>query len=315
MGAVVTFDLNEFLKGSERPVPPETLYKYLAPNLVKFVLEDGTAKFTQMANTNDMFEVRQTFERITGPRFRTLLDHQVTGFLDKKKLDKKFSEHLEKAAGKKLSRQMRRKALATGRKEHIFDQFKAEMKTQTDRLEAYMGREEATEQFIEMFGKDMLCFSLSERFDIPNLWGLYAESNSGFVIGFNADADWFKNKKDTSKTRLHKVQYFDGFNAEILDNPDVAFGSKTTTWSYEQEWRMYCGLDDIEITYPANPDPIYLITFPPEIVTSIIVGARARQDTIDGILRVAASKYPHAILLKAVPNRRTASYELEPLAV
>ena len=50
----------------QRPVPPPTLYKYVIPDRVD-VLKSASIRFTPPLNTNDIFEVRQTFDLIAGP--------------------------------------------------------------------------------------------------------------------------------------------------------------------------------------------------------------------------------------------------------
>ncbi|MEY9531149.1 DUF2971 domain-containing protein [Sinorhizobium fredii] len=258
--------------------PPATLFKYLAPERSIDVLEYGTAKFTQMANTNDIFEVRKTFERIAGPRFIELIEGLKSEIVSKKSLDLKLDEKLKNHPDVKLSRHLRRKAKKIAIKDGLYKRLSSEINNQAELFTQHMNSEEASEMFLDMVGKDMLCFSLSESYDIAPMWAHYADNQKGFVIAFKTDHSWFKNRNDYSKTRLHKVTYFDGIVDEFLENPEAAFGSKTTHWSYEREWRMYCGMKDIEKTIPSTPDPIHLVTFPPDLVESIIIGARASRD-------------------------------------
>lgn len=187
------------------------------------------------------------------------------------------------------------------------------MNDHVEMFTSYMASEDAGEMFLEMYGRDMLCFSLSESYQIPPMWTHYADGQAGFVIEFSTDHPWFKSKTEPYKSRLHKVTYFDGIVDEILSDPESAFGSKTTHWAYEREWRLYCGMKDIVTTIPFTPDPIYLIDFPPDVVCSIIVGSRATDETITAIHRIATGKYPSALLWKAVPNNRTATFDLAPL--
>ncbi|WP_172717247.1 hypothetical protein [Neorhizobium sp. T6_25] len=75
--------------------PPASLYKYLAPERITDVLETATFKFTRMANTNDIFEVRKTFERIAGPRFKELMLTKYSQIISKKNIEDRFLEKLE----------------------------------------------------------------------------------------------------------------------------------------------------------------------------------------------------------------------------
>ncbi|WP_105431057.1 DUF2971 domain-containing protein [Neorhizobium sp. T6_25] len=204
-------------------------------------------------------------------------------------------------------------AIAGFYKEGIDKQFRDGMASALNLFEDYVNTDLVREQFLQMFGNDMLCFSLSEEFGILPMWAFYAGNHSGIVIEVSTESSWFKNKDDISKTRLHKVHYIDGVFDEILDNPQAAFGSKTTVWSYEKEWRMYCGPNDIEKTISASPDPIHLIGFPSDVVKSVIVGFRASDDVIAGVRRVVNKNYPHAGIFLAAPNNKTSAIEISPI--
>lgn len=93
----------------DRPRPPTSLYKYLSADRVDDVLRFGSAKFTPLANTNDIFEVRKTFERFAGPRFRDLLNREKEKVRKGETLERRFEEHLRDNQGH-LSRHVRRRA-------------------------------------------------------------------------------------------------------------------------------------------------------------------------------------------------------------
>lgn len=296
--------------GSPRETPPSSLYKYLAPERVEDTLKAGNFKFTQMANTNDIFEVRKTFKRIAGPRFYQMIADMQSEMSSKEKLEARLVETLAKRMGRKPSRSERRTALAAFYREGMDKQFREQLAKGASDFAKHLNSEEAHDMLMEMFGKDMLCFSLSEGYGISPMWTHYAGTHSGFVIEVATDHEWFKNKDDKSKSRLHKVVYADGIMEELLENPEATFGSKTTDWSYEKEWRMYCGPKDIEKTIAAQPDPIHLIAFPPNLIKSVIVGSRASLETIEHIKSVVGRGYPHASVLKAVPNGNTSLMDL-----
>lgn len=95
-------------------------------------------------------------------------------------------------------------------------------------------------------------FSLSERFDVSSMWGLYADNNRGFCIEYDfskvTDKDILKN--------LRQVKYIDERTA--LSYKDLFIGSllsqdpktnmtelleeqiltKDASWSAEREWRI-----------------------------------------------------------------------------
>ena len=59
-----------------RPLPPTIVYKYVAAERVD-VLRNGSIRFTPPLNTNDIFEVRQTFEMLAGPKMQELFVQQA----------------------------------------------------------------------------------------------------------------------------------------------------------------------------------------------------------------------------------------------
>ncbi len=302
-----------FASSDTRPHPPNSLFKYLAPERVGDVLESGNLKFTQMSNTNDIFEVRRTFERIAGPRFRELVAGIERDITTKPNLEASLIKKLSERLGRPPNRNERRAALSAFYKQGMDKQFREELALGASQFADQFNTDEAREQFLQMVGSRMLCLSLSEDFGIPPMWAHYASNNTGFVIEFFTDHWWFKNKSDASKTRLHQVHYVDGIIDEFFDNPEAAFGSKTTSWSYEKEWRMYCGPDEIEKTILAQPDPIHLVSFPSELVKSIIIGSRASIETREHIQIAVSTRYPKASIHLAIPNKRTSLIELTDL--
>lgn len=63
-------------KEDDRPVPPSVVYKYVAAERID-VLRNGNIRFTPPLNTNDIFEVRQTFEMLAGPKMQELFAEQA----------------------------------------------------------------------------------------------------------------------------------------------------------------------------------------------------------------------------------------------
>lgn len=291
-----------------RDQPPETLYKFLAPELVTNVLEQRTAKFTQMANTNDSFEVRKTFERLAGPRFDAMFGPMKSDYTKPEAINKSFDKKI-KERYPQMPRHMRRKAKKVANHEGLFKALKLEFEKHADGFVEHLNSDEGSQMYLDMYGKDMLCFSLTESYDNPVMWASYADNQRGFVLGLKTDHDWFKSP-DRSKTRLRRVNYFDGVLDEFLENPEVAFCSKTTHWSYEKEWRIYCGMKDVEKTVGNPAEPIHLIGFPPDLIQSIIIGAKASNETVDAIKNAVTMQYPHVSLFVAKPNNRTAAFEL-----
>lgn len=60
----------------DRPLPPSIVYKYVAAQRID-VLRNANIRFTPPLNTNDIFEVRQTFEMLAGPKMQELFTEQA----------------------------------------------------------------------------------------------------------------------------------------------------------------------------------------------------------------------------------------------
>ncbi|MFG6532183.1 DUF2971 domain-containing protein, partial [Sulfitobacter sp. 1A15142] len=54
---------------------------------------------------------------------------------------------------------------------------------------------ENAKKLLEKLGRDLLCFSLSERMDSPPMWAHYADNNAGFVVAFDTENAWFHQRK------------------------------------------------------------------------------------------------------------------------
>lgn len=112
---------------------------------------------------------------------------------------------------------------------------------------------------------------------------------------------------------MQKVTYFDGKLEEPFVNPHAAFISKTTDWAYEREWRMYIKNGEADLTVGDTEDPIQLLRFPSEAVNRIILGVKTRPEIAKLICEAVANRYPHAPVVRAVPNWETQTYDEVPV--
>lgn len=302
------FDLDRF---DNPPPPPSILYKYLSPERVGNVLESKTVRFTPLMNTNDSFEVRTTFRKLAGPRFISMLESQMDETSTDELVDELIQEKLSELSIPGIDAAAIRAIFTAQTGQNLTTVLRDEMQGIVNNMFVpYLNSPENAENLLEKFGQDMLCFSLSERFDSSPMWAHYAQDNAGFVISLDTSHEWFSGKTGKRKTRLQKVEYFDGMMDEPLENPQAAFISKTTDWQYEREWRLYSKEADISRIISSPNGKIHLVEFPADLVTEIIVGHKADAQTLDRIVAVAKSEYPHAAILRAQPDRRTHTYAL-----
>ncbi|WBU63613.1 DUF2971 domain-containing protein [Paracoccus aerodenitrificans] len=302
-----TFSLDDF---DNPPPPPRYLYKYLSAERVGNVLEGGTVRFTPLLDTNDTFEVRSTFDKLAGPKMLSMLAEQMDNTLSEESVRKLTADMLKENGLGFLPPDLALQIAEQHYGGNFMGMLRQQMQQAVDTmLVPHFNDPENAKKLLEKLGRDLLCFSLSERMDSPPMWAHYADNNAGFVVAFDTENAWFHQRKNGEKTRLQKVAYFDGKLDEPLENPQAAFISKTTDWAYEREWRLYIKNGEADLTVGNADDPIQLLKFPPEAVDRIILGAKTRPEIADRIRDAVASRYPHAPVMRAVPNRQSHTYD------
>lgn len=294
---------------AQRPAPPPILYKFVVPDRVE-VLENASIRFTPPVNTNDIFEVRQTFDLIAGPK--------LVAFFRELEPEVDFEEPLRDALeelGLGFLSNEQAKALvqvqsgvdleATTR--GLLNQFLGRMPT-------LMNEPENVERLLDRMASGQLLLSLTERADSSPMWAHYANSSKGFVIAFDTSSGFFRRGDQGELQGLHKVKYFDGRVGEILDDPFAALISKQADWAYEREWRLYVKPDHIARVLNVDGDEIHLVNFPREAVQRVVLGTRASQALEDQLRSVLSASYPHAQLTRMHADRTTASLVELPVA-
>lgn len=299
-------DLAEF--GAVDNPPPPVLYKYMISDRIDDVLERGMVRFTHLVNTNDSFEIRKTFKSFTGPKFEKLMmkaaEIAVTNQFIEDHLKKLIAEHKLPMTTKEV-----RALLETQTGMRIEDMLREQMKPFLDLFMQSFHKVKTPEDFLEELGSTLLCFSLSERFDLPTMWAHYGGGHTGIVVVFDTNDEWFKRADKPDESRLQKVLYVDEQLDEVFDNLQAAVSSKTTDWSYEREWRLNCGMQHIDQTVPGTD--IHLRSFPPTAVSAVIVGSKASNETVEKVREILKRKYPHARLQKTTPQRMSGTFDLQ----
>jgi Protein of unknown function (DUF2971) len=300
----------DFDKAENPPLPPRYLYKYLSAERVGNVLEGGTVRFTPLLDTNDTFEVRSTFDRFFGPKALSLLAEKMDNALSEDALRNMTAEFLRKHGLERLAPDLVLRIAEQHYGGNLRGLLRSQMQHAVDSLLVpNLNNPESAQKLLEEFGRGLLCFSLSERMDSPPMWAHYADNNAGFVVVFDTEHAWFRQRKSGDKNRLQKVAYFDGKLDEPLDNPEAAFISKTTDWSYEREWRLYIKDGEADMNVGSAEAPIHLVEFPPEAIDRVILGINTRPEVATHIFKTVANRYPHATITRAVPNRWSHTYD------
>lgn len=301
-----SFDLEDFDNAS----PPLFLYKYLSAERVGNVLEGGAVRFTPLLNTNDTFEVRSTFDQLAGPKFRQMLGEQMDVTLSDDSVRQMTADLLKKNGLNWLPAETALKMLEAQHGGNFIEVMRTQMQGVVDNmLVPHFNDPKNIEGLLEKLGRELLCFSLSERMDSAPMWAHYADNNSGLVVAFDTTNAWFTRRKDGKNTRLQRVAYFDGKVEEPLQDVRSALISKTTDWEYEREWRLYVKEGQVDKTVGESSDPIHLLNFPPDAVDRVILGPKTSEGVARRIRKALAQRYPDTRLVRAVPNRASHTYD------
>jgi len=124
--------------------------------------------------------------------------------------------------------------------------------------------------------KNIGVFSLTESNNNELMWAHYANSHTGFAVGFNTETNFFFRKATDPKLcgELANVIYSDTaptvyFDPGVMEIPKDLFFTKTTKWSYEREWRMIRMLSAADYVVD---DTIHLFKVDSESIVSVIFG-------------------------------------------
>ncbi|WP_417713072.1 DUF2971 domain-containing protein [Pseudophaeobacter arcticus] len=124
--------------------------------------------------------------------------------------------------------------------------------------------------------------SFSKNFSSPAMWGHYADNHKGVAYGFDVLPSQ-KNKlvKIIYKPELKKFENRD-LTCEETQQREIKYASQTKSshWSYEDEWRIYCSLGDVEKYQKSIGRELFYLPFGSEIVLrEVIIGAESDLST------------------------------------
>jgi hypothetical protein len=248
---------------------PLKLYKYQPCNDYTFNnLRKRCLWFSKPETFNDPFDCDINFEivNLTPENLKLLYEHMRASLQDKKAFDNKFLES-----------------------EHTNEGFR-----EYARKLASMGIEEYKKKWVQ---KGVACFS--EKNDDILMWSHYANAHQGFCLEFDTTFSPFI--EDTSV----KVQYSNSYpplnltdilNRNLPPLPKNLFGTKSSHWSYEAEWRVLSSKGDIE--YPYNEAAL----------TGVYFGCKIKEDD----KRIIASILAHSRTRLYQMQRSNAEFRVEP---
>lgn len=151
-------------------------------------------------------------------------------------------------------------------------------------------------------------FSLTETNNNELMWAHYANSHTGFAVGFNTETDFFYRRENDPKTcgELTNVIYSDTaptvyVEPGVMEIPKELFFTKTSKWHYEREWRMIRMLDAADSMVGTN---IHLFKIPPESLVSVTFGHKFPEQDKKGIMDKLVSLAPHVVFTNAAFNHK-----------
>ena len=138
------------------------------------------------------------------------------------------------------------------------------------------------------------------------MWVHYAAQNTGFVVGFNTSAPVFS----VGDSLLDEIDYTDDpllVVPRTSDPPLKIALTKSTDWSYEQEWRC------VRTFQTEESRDVY---FNPDAINEIILGSRMADHDVSRLLRYANVSKVHGghevVVSDSKPMRKTRRFEREP---
>lgn len=145
----------------------------------------------------------------------------------------------------------------------------------------------------------LLCFSAAVH--DPVVWSHYADAHRGIALGFAFEHGerLLPVKYQAERAELDYAALAAGMNSVALEQ---GFTRKATSWSYEQEHRMFINLDHCEMN-----GEHYFLPMPQIAFIQVVLGVRCRLIAND-ILRLLRTE-PKVTVLRARKNEQ--SYRLD----
>jgi hypothetical protein len=151
------------------------------------------------------------------------------------------------------------------------------------RLHGPAGLHPSLVQLLDDQLKDFRVYSMTRRYDMGNLWALYADGHRGYCLEFKNTGPLFEHAKD--------VNYLDLKDMEIsVTDPSLLSGyflfCKSREWSCEEEVRLVLPRHDGRIK----------VKFDPAWLTRIIVGKAMSEENKNNIHLWAKERKPELVV-------------------
>lgn len=268
--------------------PPAAVYKYLTADRATSILERLQIRFSQASILNDATELKPPFKGIaTESDVKTLLTDRL------RQIYPGLVERVESSLPPDVAARLIDDVMSRGAAQ-------AEANLPANASKIY-----------DSLDKNFGVLSLSETPSDSLLWGYYGDGGYGFLIEFDPRHKWFwaqKEAKDNFR-HLRRVLYvFERPQKYLVDTDENdALYTKGVEWEHEKEWRIIRNFNDAVVK--VGPDQygkdVLLFAIPPECIRSIVIGYRAKSDSIEKIRGIVSrnSALAHVRFQKAVLSK------------
>lgn len=279
------------------------VYKYVPPERID-ILESKRVCFSKKDQLNDSFEFETDFQ-ICGNEDKDL-DYLLGQFCtspdveEQKRMLSALKEVTEFQLNRKFSFEEYLRYLSVNNPEI------------KERIKAYI---KAIKYMYSMHVVNNLCvLSLTNLGDSNYMWGHYASSSTGFMIGFNKEHSFFdrRTSKDDELRLLRNVVYSDEpptvyINTSLNKENTVSnymFYNKHTDHKQEKECRI---IDSISNASFVTETGFHLFDIPKKLITSITLGHDTTQGNQENIKNLVKndSFFDGIRLFKAFPNSKS----------
>jgi Protein of unknown function (DUF2971) len=173
--------------------------------------------------------------------------------------------------------------------------------------------ERAVQLYLNWANRSIGVFCLTKSTD-ERMWAYYARSHAGVAIGFDERHPFFAKARpmiysdqpmsissNEGTIRFGGVQWNseDILNGIVRAVPQDILFRKRSTWSHENEWRIFDQLSAAAKidARDENGYPVHLFEVPRDAVKLVILGYRASDDLVADTLRNVANGWDHLVVL------------------
>jgi hypothetical protein len=261
------------------------LYKYVGENR-ETILENKLVCFSQPSQLNDPFEWQPWIPGVLSHEnaMEQIQEHRTNPTSPEDEAF--FAQQAKMAADEGVSLDSVNNLIAKGMRNFIDTQL----------MPNYL--EERFRKHDKLLG----VFCLSQNPDSFLMWSHYADSHKGFIIGFDAENEFFqKPRRDVHYPEigfLHPVEY-SSTRPSAYGNAltfKQEFLTKSQDWSYECEHRIIRFLD--ECNSMTSDGQYHLFAFPPECVKEVVLGANMETNERTKIQTILNAPDWHHITLR-----------------